>query len=199
MGFWCAGDDSVFVCEGKSTVRHADLPFPTGGLCLCKYKGTKSIISIKPKSQLQRTGQDKVREKKRDTAQTRILKPSIFKSQASCIISAPCSLRHCALLTPDQCCSPIVSLLPQGKLEASAPRRIFLFLEQWDIRIITFPHPAWPLVDGALFVSKRRSPAPDDLLTFVCPLCRPVGDPKPRGLQGSTGFVVGVVRSLSQV
>ena len=62
-----------------------------------------------------------------------------------------------------------------------------------------FPHPAWPLVDGALLVSKRRSPAPDDLLTFVRPLCRPVGDPKPRSLQGSTGFVVGVVRSLSQV
>ena len=65
--------------------------------------------------------------------------------------------------------------------------------------ITLFPHPAWPLVDGALLVSKRRSPAPDDLLTFVRPLCRPVGDPKPRGLQGSTGFVVGVVRSLSQV
>ena len=28
-------------------------------------------------------------------------------------------------------------------------------------------HPAWPLVNGALFVSKRRSPAPDGLLTFV--------------------------------
>ena len=53
--------------------------------------------------------------------------------------------------------------------------------------LLLFPHPAWPLVDGALLVSKRRSPAPDDLLTFVRPLCRPVGDPKPRGLQGSTG------------
>ena len=42
-----------------------------------------------------------------------------------------------------------------------------------------FAHPAWPLVDGALLVSKRRSPAPDDLLTFVRPLCRSVGDPKP--------------------
>ena len=29
-----------------------------------------------------------------------------------------------------------------------------------------FSHPAWPLVDGALLVSKRRSLAPDDLLTF---------------------------------
>ena len=64
------------------------------------------------------------------------------------------------------------------------------------VLLLLFPHPAWPLVDGALLVSKRRSPAPDDLLTFVRPLCRPVGDPKPRGLQGSTGFVVGVVRSL---
>ena len=45
--------------------------------------------------------------------------------------------------------------------------------------MLLFPHPAWPLVDGALLVSKRRSPAPDDLLTFVRPLCRPVGDPKP--------------------
>ena len=56
---------------------------------------------------------------------------------------------------------------------------------------IFFPHPAWPLVHGTLLVSKRRSPAPDDLLTFVRPLCRPVGDPETPGLQGSTGFVVG--------
>ena len=48
-----------------------------------------------------------------------------------------------------------------------------------------FPHPAWPLVDGALLVSKRRSPAPDDLLTFVRPLCRPVGDPKPRACRAA--------------
>ena len=35
--------------------------------------------------------------------------------------------------------------------------------------IITIPHPAWPLVDGALLVSKRRSPAPDNLLkTVLC-------------------------------
>ena len=40
--------------------------------------------------------------------------------------------------------------------------------------LLLFPHPAWPLVDGALLVSKRRSPAPDDLLTFVRPLCRPL-------------------------
>ena len=39
---------------------------------------------------------------------------------------------------------------------------------RWHI----IPHPAWPLVDGAL-------PAPDDLLTFVRSLCRHVGDPKP--------------------
>ena len=40
--------------------------------------------------------------------------------------------------------------------------------------LLLFPHPAWPLVNGALLVSKRRSPAPDDLLTFVRPLCPPL-------------------------
>jgi len=38
---------------------------------------------------------------------------------------------------------------------------------------VLFPHPAWPLVDGALLMSIRRSPVPDDLQTFVRPLCRP--------------------------
>ena len=53
------------------------------------------------------------------------------------------------------------------------------------VRVVLFPHPAWPLVDGALLVSKRRSPALDDLLTFVRPLCRPVGDPKPRACRAA--------------
>ena len=35
---------------------------------------------------------------------------------------------------------------------------------------LLFPHPAWPLVDGALLVSRRRSPAPDGLLT-LCAHC----------------------------
>ena len=73
-----------------------------------------------------------------------------------------------------------------------------ILVSLWAMYIL-FPHPAWPLVDSALLVSKRRSPAPDNLLTFVRPLCRLVGDPKPRGLQGITGFVVGVVRLLSLV
>ena len=51
-----------------------------------------------------------------------------------------------------------------------------------------------PLVDSALLVSKRGAMPADTLLTFVRPLCRPVGDPKPQALQGSRGFVVGDVK-----
>ena len=51
--------------------------------------------------------------------------------------------------------------------------------------LVLYPHPAWPLVDSALLVIKRRSSPPDGLLTFVPPLCRPIGDPK---LAGQHGF-----------
>ena len=54
-------------------------------------------------------------------------------------------------------------------------------------------------VYGCPLWEQRRSPTPDDLLTFVRPLCRPAWGPKTMGLQGSTRFVVGDVRSLSLV
>ena len=78
-------------------------------------------------------------------------------------------------------------------------RGLFTLMLHRSYPLLLLIHPAWPLVDGALFVSKRRSPAPDGLLTFVRPLCRPGEDPKPQALQSSTGFVVGDVGLLSML
>ena len=48
-------------------------------------------------------------------------------------------------------------------------------------------------------MSKRRSPAPDDLLMFVCPLCRPDGDPKPRACRAARVLLEEILRCSSVV